>query len=96
MRGAHLDLNLGYIVENVDRAHAAIERAAGDAHALVDFDARILLANPALVESAQRRGVELAVWTVDDRTTAARLFDLGIRRITTNRVSDLLAWKGTL
>jgi glycerophosphoryl diester phosphodiesterase len=96
MRSAYLDLNVGYIVEHVDRAHAAIERATGDAHALVDFDARILLANPALVELAQRRGVELAVWTVDDRTTAARLFHLGIRRITTNRVSDLLAWKGTL
>jgi glycerophosphoryl diester phosphodiesterase len=96
MRGAHPDLNIGYIVEHLDRAHAAIDRAAGDAHALVDFDARILLANPALVESAHRGGVELAVWTVDDRTTASRLFHLGIRRITTNRVSDLLAWKGTL
>jgi glycerophosphoryl diester phosphodiesterase len=96
MRSAHLDLNVGYIVEHVDRAHAAIERATGDSRALVDFDARILLANPALVESAHRSGVELAVWTVDDRTTAAQLFHLGIRRITTNRVSDLLAWKGTL
>jgi len=96
MRSAHLDLNVGYIVEHVDRAHAALERATGDAHALVDFDARILLADPSLVESAHRRGVELAVWTVDDRTTASQLFHLGIRRITTNRVSDLLAWKATL
>jgi glycerophosphoryl diester phosphodiesterase len=96
MRSVHLDLNIGYIVEHVDRAHAAIERAAGDAHALVDFDARILLADPSLVEMARRRAVELAVWTVDDRTTASQLFHLGVRRITTNRVNDLLAWKGEL
>jgi glycerophosphoryl diester phosphodiesterase len=96
MRSAHLDLGVGYIVEHADRAHAAIERAEGDVHALVDFDARILLADPSLVDRAHRRGVELAVWTVDDRTTASQLFHLGIRRITTNRVSELLAWKRTL
>jgi glycerophosphoryl diester phosphodiesterase len=96
MRGSHLDVNVGYVVEHVDRAHAAIERAAGDARALVDFDARILLADPSLVELAHRRGVELAVWTVDDRVRAAQLYHLGVRRITTNRVSDLLAWKATL
>ena len=96
MRGVHLDVNVGYVVERVERAHAAIERAAGDAHALVDFDARILLTDPSLAELAHRRGVELAVWTVDDRVTAAQLFHLGVRRITTNRVSDLLAWKATL
>lgn len=96
MRGTHLDLNVGYIVERPERAHAAIERAAGDAHALVDFDARILLADPSLANLAHERGVELAVWTVDDRVTAAQLHHLGVRRITTNRVSDLLAWKASL
>ncbi len=96
MRGTHLDLNVGYIVERAERAHAAIERASGDARALVDFDARILLADPSLSELAHRRGVELAVWTVNDRVTAAQLYHLGVRRVTTNRVSDLLAWKATL
>jgi glycerophosphoryl diester phosphodiesterase len=45
---------------------------------------------------AHRRGVPLAVWTVNDRATAARLLELGVRRITTNEVGDLLAWKATL
>jgi glycerophosphoryl diester phosphodiesterase len=96
MRDAHLDVNVGYIVEDASRAHAAIARASGDGHALVDFDARILLADPSLAELAHREGVELAVWTVDDRMTASQLLHLGVRRITTNRVSDLLAWKATL
>ena len=89
-------LNVGYIVEDVSRARAAIERASGDLHALVDFDARILLADPRLTDAAHERGVELAVWTVNDRATAARLLELGVRRITTNEVGDLLAWKATL
>lgn len=96
MRTARLDLNVGYIVEDAARARDAIDRADGDAHALVDFDARILLAEPSLAEHAHERGVELAVWTVNDRATAAQLLHLGVRRITTNRVSDLLAWKATL
>ena len=96
MRRVRSELNVGYIVEHPSRARGAIERAAGDPHALVDFDARILLADPALTDLAQERGVPLAVWTVNDPGTAARLLELGVRRITTNEVGDLLAWKATL
>jgi glycerophosphoryl diester phosphodiesterase len=96
LRSTHADVNVGYIVEKASRARDGIARAAGDAHALVDFDARLLLADPTLVQEAARRGVELAVWTVDDPVVASRLRDLGVRRITTNRVADLLAWKATL
>jgi glycerophosphoryl diester phosphodiesterase len=96
MRAVSPALNVGYIVEHPSRAAAAIARASGDPHALVDFDARILLADPALAAHSHERGVELAVWTVDDSATASRLLELGVRRITTNRVGDLLAWKATL
>jgi glycerophosphoryl diester phosphodiesterase len=96
MRGVHPALNVGYIVEKGSRSRDAIERASGDTHALVDFDHRILLEDPSLTDFAHARGVELAVWTVDDPVVASKLLALGVRRITTNRVGDLLAWKAGL
>jgi glycerophosphoryl diester phosphodiesterase len=96
MRGIQPALQVGYIVEKASRSRAAIERATGDPRALVDFDHRLLLADPALTDLAHARGVELAVWTVDDAAVASRLLALGVHRITTNRVGDLLAWKNGL
>jgi glycerophosphoryl diester phosphodiesterase len=96
VRGHDGALGVGYIVEKASRAHDAIARAAGDPGALVDFDHNFLLADPRLAEEAGRRGVELAVWTVDDPAQAGRLLDLGVPRITTNRVAELTAWKATL
>jgi len=96
MRSTHPALNVGYIVEHPSRSRDAIERASGDARALVDFDHRILLEEPSLTELARARDVELAVWTVDDPSVASKLLGLGVRRITTNRVGDLLAWKAGL
>jgi glycerophosphoryl diester phosphodiesterase len=96
MRRVHATLNVGYIVEKPARSREAIERASGDARALVDFDHRILLQDPSLTDLAHARGVELAVWTVDDPMVASKLLALGVRRITTNRVGDLLAWKASL
>jgi glycerophosphoryl diester phosphodiesterase len=88
--------HVGYIVEKASRAHDATERAAGDERALLDYDANILLAHPSLADAAARRGIRLAVWTVDDPRVASRLHALGVRRITTNRVAELMAWKAAL
>jgi glycerophosphoryl diester phosphodiesterase len=63
---------------------------------MADFRAAILLEDPALAAEAHRRGVELAVWTVDDPAQASSLLALGVRRITTNRVAELVAWKASL
>jgi glycerophosphoryl diester phosphodiesterase len=96
LRSIHPDVGLGYIVEKVARAPDGIARAAGDPNALLDFDARILLHHPDLAGQATSHGIPLAVWTVDDAAAASRLHDLGVPRITTNRVSELVAWKTTL
>lgn len=96
MRSRHGGLRVGYIVERASRTREGLELAAGDERALVDFKARILLDDPSLVERAHDAGVDLAVWTVDDPREADRLLDLGVRRITTNRVGELLAWKAAL
>lgn len=96
VRSLNEQVGLGYIVEKPERARDGIARAAADPHALADFRATILLDDPALAAEAARRGVELAVWTVDDPAQASSLFSLGVRRITTNRVAELVAWKGSL
>lgn len=87
---------LGYIVEDAHRSDEALRRASGDARALVDFDARILLADPELSRQAEAAGVPLATWTVDAPEEAALLLEAGIPRITTNRVAALTRWRASL
>lgn len=93
IREVDSDALVGFIVEARDRAEPAIERAGGDPRSMVDFDRRILLSEPELAEMASERGVALAAWTVDDIGEAARLVELGVPRITTNRVAELVAWR---
>ncbi len=90
------DVGVGYIVEKASRAREGLARAAADPHALVDFRASILLENPRLCDEARRQDVGLAVWTVDEPAEASRLLALGVPRITTNRVGELMAWKASL
>lgn len=96
IRDAEPGALVGYIVERSDRTEKALARARGDARALLDFDARILLADPAIGARAAAEGIALATWTVDSVPTAARLLAMGVPRITTNRVADLVAWKRSL
>ena len=83
---------LGPIIEHPDRVDAAFDRVAGDPQSLLDFDARILLADPGLATRAHDQGIPLAVWTVDEIHDATRLLELGVRRITTNQVGRLISW----
>lgn len=96
VRSVAADASVGYIVDKRRRARAAIERASGDAGALLDFDARILLRHPALAERARDAGIALACWTVNSTEDADALLAMGVPRITTNRVAELVAWKETL
>lgn len=93
MRGQEPGLSVGYIVDEPGQAPEALERATGDDGALVDFRASILLDDPALAARTLEAGIEPVVWTVDATEQASRLAELGVRRFTTNRVSELLGWK---
>jgi glycerophosphoryl diester phosphodiesterase len=96
MREHDAAVRVGYIVEKASRAAEGLARAAGDPLALLDFKAALLLDDPAIAGRARAAGVDLAVWTVDDPRQAAALLSLGVRRITTNRVAELSAWKAAL
>ena len=96
MRGQQADLAVGYIVDESGKVDEALQRAAGDPHALVDLRADLLTDDPGITLRASGDGIDLAVWTVDEPAFAQRLLDAGVRRITTNQVEALLAWKRSL
>ena len=91
MRGQDPTLAIGYVVEEAARIDEALERARGDAAALVDLRADLVDAD--LVRRIRGQGTEPAVWTVDDPAEATRLHGLGVGRITTNQVDTLVGWK---
>jgi len=92
MRGQEPGLAVGYIVDEAGEADEALKRAGGDPAALVDYRASLLLDDPELARRTVEAGIEMAVWTVDEPDEATRLAELGVRRFTTNRVRELLAW----
>jgi glycerophosphoryl diester phosphodiesterase len=92
MRGQASDLTVGYIVDEAGKTAEALQRAAGDARSLVDLRAD-LADDPEITRRAAEAGIDLAVWTVDDTDQAGRVLEAGVRRITTNQVAALVAWK---
>ena len=96
MRGQEPGLSVGYIVDEGGKVDEAVQRATADAASLVDFRADLLTSDPARAQQCLDHGIDMAVWTVDDPAEASRLLELGVRRITTNEVEALLAWKGSL
>jgi glycerophosphoryl diester phosphodiesterase len=85
-------VRIGYIVEHPERFADALERATGDERALLDPDCRILLREPSLAAAAIERGIELAVWTVNEPRDAGTLAAMGVTRFTTDEVTRLLGW----
>lgn len=96
MRGQEPGLSIGYIVDDAGEIDEAVQRATGDTSSLLDFRAALLTSDPSRAQRCLSQGIDMAVWTVDDPADASRLLDLGVRRITTNQVDDLLAWKAAL
>ena len=58
---------------------------------------RVALVTDRFVATAHRLGVQVHVWTIDDRNEMARLLDLGVDGIMTDRpnvLKDLLVERG--
>jgi glycerophosphoryl diester phosphodiesterase len=87
---------VGYIVNKARRTEAALERAAGDPLALLDFERTIPVRDRDAAARARSLGIPMAAWTVDKPEQAQRLLEVGVPRITTNRVDRILAWKAGL
>lgn len=85
-------LRLGWVVARDRDMDDAVRAVSEDDRALLDPDRRLLLRSPERTRELVARGVPLATWTVDDPDEAAALLELGVRRLTTNRVEALLHW----
>jgi len=96
LRSMDREVAVGYIVERADRNAEGLERAVDQGNAILDFDARILAANPAMAASAVRAGVPLAVWTVNEAETAETLWSMGVERFTTDEVDILIDWRSSV
>jgi glycerophosphoryl diester phosphodiesterase len=84
---------IGYLMDTPEAFDEAVARAAARERALIDSDQRLILKHPELARRALERGLEVAVWTVDDADQATRLRQAGVTRFTTNEVEDMLRWR---
>jgi len=94
-RSVDPELRLGWVVSREEDMDRAVRAVVADGRALLDPDYRLLLADPGRTRDLVARGVPLVTWTVDRPEDAEALRDLGVGAITTNRVTELLAWAGT-
>ncbi|MDT8340515.1 MAG: glycerophosphodiester phosphodiesterase family protein [Longimicrobiales bacterium] len=88
------EARVGYVVDRRERMDDALARARPlGQRGVVDPDRRFVLREPDLVGRIRSQGNDVAVWTVDDPDEAEALVRAGVRRLTTNRVTDLLRWR---
>ena len=85
-----------YLVERAEVLREALDRAIVDEGSFLSVEIGLALSHPETIREARENGVEMVVWTVDDPPQATLAWEMGIHRITTNRVEDLLAWKGSV
>jgi len=91
--GQHPTVKVGYIVDRHELFDEALGKAHGRPGAILDLDHRLVLEDPFLAARSRARGVEAAVWTVNDARTATALAQAGVTRFTTDEVETLLAWR---
>ena len=93
IRKAAADALIGYIVDDASRTADGVARARGDRRALLDFDADLLLDDAELAGAIRASDIPMAAWTVNTVHDAHNLLLMGVPRLTTNEVSDLVDWK---
>jgi glycerophosphoryl diester phosphodiesterase len=94
--GQEADVRIGFIVEEADQFEEALGKASRWSRSLLDFDQRLVLADPFLAARTRARGVGTCAWTVNDVGTAAELVEAGITSLTTNEVAALVEWRASL
>lgn len=58
----------------------------------IDYNYKVLQERPEWVKEARRLGMEVNVWTVNDKDTALRMKELGVDLITTDLPLDMVDW----
>jgi glycerophosphoryl diester phosphodiesterase len=86
------ELTLGWVVSREEDLERSARAVLDDGNAVLDPDRRLLLDDPERTRELVSRGVPMVTWTVDDVDEAEALQEVGILRITTNRVGELMAW----
>jgi glycerophosphoryl diester phosphodiesterase len=92
IRAMDPDLTLGWVVDREEDVEPSARAVLADGNAVLDPDRRLLLADPERTRELVARGVPLVTWTVDDPDEAEALREMGVLRVTTNRVGELMAW----
>lgn len=96
VRAHEPDAAVGYIVKNARQFEHGISRAGGDPLALLDFEKSVPVRDRDGAARARALRIPMAAWTVDDTRDADRLLEVGVTRITTNRVDRMLEWRAGL
>ncbi|MEX2529481.1 MAG: glycerophosphodiester phosphodiesterase family protein [Gemmatimonadota bacterium] len=87
------DLRVGQIVGEDEGLEEALEWVRGTRGAILSPDRRILLSDPERTRGWIEEGLTLSPWTVDHPAEADDLAGMGVARLTTNRVRDMLDWR---
>jgi len=87
------EITRAYLVEGEEAFPDALDRAVVDEGAVLDLEIGFALAHPERVQEAVATGVEVLAWTVDTQSEASSAVRMGITRLTTNRVDELLTWR---
>ena len=91
-RTAH-PLRIGRIVGRDEGLDGPLERVRGRPGSVLSPDRRILLTDPERTRGWVEEGLALSPWTVDDPAEAEALVGMGVPRLTTNRVREMLEWR---
>ena len=78
------DFMFGHSVAAESSYHAKLAKAVEMGDPFISSKYNILLENQALIEKSQSQGIDIVVWTVDNREEFQQLIDLGVTRIMTN------------
>ena len=92
--GQDAGARIGYIVDRAERFGEALGKAIARPGSILDLDFRLVLEDSFLPARSRARGVEMAVWTVNQPEAASELAETGVSRFTTDEVEALLAWRG--
>lgn len=81
-----------YLVDEEERLPEAIDRAAVDEGSLLSLRIDLCFSQTERVREAQEAGIEMVTWTVAEIGDAAQAVEMGIHRLTTDRVEEFLSW----